>query len=300
MKIVFYGNHTVGVRSLSTLCDCAEIVGVVAHPEDAEDGFRYESVYAYALRRGLKVIRGEGKSAAVREFVSGVGADLFWIADYRYLLQSLLLAIPTLGVVNLHPSLLPKYRGRASINWAILNGEARLGLTAHFVDAGMDTGDIIEQTSFLLEPEQDVGDALNMYYPLYEDITRRVIYHFMCGTVPREVQNHAAATCFPARKPTDGLVVWTRSAVDIANLVRGVAKPYPGAFTYISGVRVIIWKVAIESEDCPCVPAKVVSVGPGKEFCVSSAKGLLRIKDWESPSGMIPNIQVGLELGRSL
>jgi methionyl-tRNA formyltransferase len=134
------------------------------------------------------------------------------------------------GAINLHTSLLPKYRGRAPINWAILNGESELGLTAHWVDAGMDTGDIIMQRKFLLGQDQDVGDALQLLYPIYEYVTEYIIDGFKHETLSRLKQNEAEASVFPRRKPQDGLIDWNRPARDVWNLVRAVAHPYPSAF----------------------------------------------------------------------
>jgi len=293
MKIVFLGNHTVGVRTLDTLCKCAEIVGVVAHPVDPEDGERYESVYAYAISRGLKVIRGSPKSPEVRVFMEEAMADLLWITDYRYLLPLELINLSKFGAVNLHPSLLPKYRGRAPINWAILLGEEQLGITAHFVDEGMDTGDIIEQLKFRLTLEQDVGDALELYYPLYEQITKLVMSHFQKGQVPRRVQDHASATVFPARRPADGRINWEEPVRNVLNLVRAVASPYPGAFTYLRGERINIWQARIESAEGAFRPGKVISVGPENEFCVACSSGMLRVLKSQEESGGGIDVKAG-------
>lgn len=245
MKVVFLGNHTVGVRALEAISESEEIVGVVAHPPDEEDGVRYLSVYDFAVRRGWKVIRSKGKDAALKRFIMAAKPDLLWITDYRYLLPFSLLSMAPLGVVNLHPSLLPKYRGRAPINWAILHGETTLGLTAHFVDEGMDTGDIIEQISFELKPEQDVAHALEILYPLYSKLTDRVLKYFRSGKVPRKPQDHTQATVFPRRRPKDGLIDWKQSNRSICNLVRAVASPYPGGFTVIDSCKIRVWKASL-------------------------------------------------------
>ncbi len=245
MKVLFLGNHTVGVRTLATLRNVVEVVGVVAHPQDPEDGVRYESVFAYAKSHGLQVIRGAAKNSDVNAFVAGARADLLWVTDYRYLLPMSLVKLSAFGAVNLHPSLLPKYRGRASINWAILNGESTLGLTAHYIDEGMDTGDIIEQVSFNLRQDQDVGDALRLLYPRYEAVASRVLGYFRAGKVPRNAQDHSQATSFLRRKPDDGEIDWRQNAVNIVNLVRAVAAPYPGAFTKHEGSKLMIWRASV-------------------------------------------------------
>jgi methionyl-tRNA formyltransferase len=248
MKVVFLGNHTVGVRTLQAISRRAEVVGVVAHPPDPEDGVRYESVGSFAAQNGWKWIRGKARTPEVYTFIAAAKPDLLWITDFRYLIPSEMIALAPLGAVNLHPSLLPRYRGRAPVNWAILNGERRLGLTAHFVDEGMDTGDIIDQISYEICDAQDVGDCLNILYPLYAGMTQKVLAYFESGRVPRVSQDHSCATSFPRRRPEDGVIDWTQTARSIFNLVRAVAFPYPGAFTAMSGQRVTIWKARVDSD----------------------------------------------------
>ncbi len=135
MRIAFLGNHTVGVIVLKLLFKEKDIVGVVAHPADPEDGIRYRSVYKFAVKHCLPVIRAKGKDKNHEQFIREKKPDLLWITDYRYLIPKNIISLAPLGTINLHPSLLPKYRGRAPVNWAIINGETILGLTAHFVDS---------------------------------------------------------------------------------------------------------------------------------------------------------------------
>jgi methionyl-tRNA formyltransferase len=248
MRVVFLGNHTVGVRALQAISESAEVAGVVAHPPDPEDGVRYESVGSFAGQNGWKWIRGKARTPEVHSFIEKAKPDLLWITDFRYLIPPEMIALAPLGAVNLHPSLLPRYRGRASINWAIIYGERKLGLTAHFVDEGMDTGDVIEQVSYEIRDDQDVGDCFDILNPLYASITRQVLSYFEGGGVPRVAQDHSLATSFPRRRPEDGLIDWTQSARSIHNLIRAVAAPYPGAFTILNGRSVTIWKARIANE----------------------------------------------------
>ncbi len=278
MRILFLGNHTVGVRTLETLLDRAHVCGVVAHPPDPEDGIDYLSLFDFAQVQGLNVVRMAGREAGLIDFARQCRPDLIWITDYRYLLPGVVTSMARLGAVNLHPSLLPKYRGRAPINWAILNGESELGLTAHFVDEGMDTGDIIEQERFLLTEEQDVGDALRALYPLYASITRKVLRHFESGQVPRRIQDHDHATVFPRRRPEDGRIAWQLPAGRIRDLVRAVAKPYPGAFSFCRGKKIMIWAAALyPSESTAASPGRVLFTEKNA-FVVVTGKGNLLIR----------------------
>jgi methionyl-tRNA formyltransferase len=207
-----------------------------------------------------------------------------------------MIGLAPLGTVNLHPSLLPRYRGRASINWAILNGDRRLGLTAHFVDEGIDTGDIIEQVSYEIGDDQDVGHCLNILYPLYGGITRKVLSHFECGRVPRMAQDHSRATSFPRRRPEDGRIDWAQSARSIYNLIRAVAFPYPGAFTTLSGQAVTVWKARMASEGASeSEPGRVIrdhELGP----LVQCGQGTLLLTRFETQASHSA-LQTGCQLG---
>lgn len=281
MKVVFFGNHTVGIKALSAISETEEIVGVIAHPQDPEDGVRYSSVYEFAIQHNWKVIRSTGRNSKLEKFIKETQPDLLWITDYRYIVPSSLISLAPLGAVNLHPSLLPKYRGRAPVNWAILNGEHELGLTAHFVDEGMDTGDIIEQIAFLITEKQNIGDILEILYPLYENITQVVLNYFHTGHIPRYPQEHSRATIFPRRRPEDGLIDWTQSNRSIHNLIRAITHPYPGAFTFWKGTKIMIWSsTLLPSKTAAGVPGEVISSNPNNFFvctglgtiCINSAE----------------------------
>ena len=296
MRVVFLGNHTIGVRVLQVMRQEAEVVGVVAHPPDPEDGVRYESVFDFARQCGWNTIRGKGKDPQTLDFVSAARPDLLWITDYRYLIPQEIIVVAPLGAVNLHPSLLPVYRGRASVNWAILNGETTLGLTAHFVDAGMDSGDIIEQVSYELGEDQDVGDALNILYPLYASMTKRILAEFQSGKVPRVPQDQSRATVFPRRRPEDGVIDWKRPARAILNLVRAVAAPYPGAFTTMDGKKLTVWKARIVSETgSGSAPGCIVEVDQSV-LLVQCGQGILALLDVERED-FPEQLGVGCRLG---
>ena len=285
MRVVFFGNNVMGVIVLEELSALAEVAGVVAHPPDPEEGVVYPSVFDAARQASIAALRCRGKDPALREFVAACAPDLIWITDYRYLLPESVFGLAPLGAVNLHPSLLPRYRGRAPVNWAILHGEEHLGLTAHFVDAGMDTGDIIAQEQYRLEPDQDVGAALDMLYPLYRRITRKVMGCFAAGEAPRRRQNHALATDFPRRRPEDGVIDWTRSARDIHNLVRAVARPYPGAYGYLARRRFTIWKASLDAGEAgPGVLPGSVLVDDGLGVRVMCADAPLRLLEFDCAS----------------
>lgn len=245
LNVLFLGNHTVGVRTLKVLSAHVNVVGVVAHPEDPEDGNCYESVWEVANEMGLPTIRAQSRSSDFIQFVESLSVDLIWITDYKYILPPSVISLPRIGSINLHPSLLPKYRGRAPINWAIINGEDKFGLTAHWVDTGMDTGDIIEQHSYTLSQHEDISDALQKLYPLYEKITASIVLNLLSNRhLGSTCQDHSQSTSYPRRTPQDGLIEWNRPAIEIWNLVRAVAPPYPGAFGMVDRGEIHVLKIS--------------------------------------------------------
>ena len=299
MKVLFFGNHTVGVKVLEAIQETEEVVGVIAHPADSEDGVRYASVYDYAVKNGRKVIRSKASDPLVLSFVLDCMPDLIVIADYRYLLPESILALAKLGAVNFHPSILPKYRGRAPINWAILKGEKELGLTVHFVDRGVDTGDIIAQEQLVLSEAQDVGDALEMLYPIYSSLARAVLQYFRQGNVPRHPQNLGHYNTYPARKPEDGLVDWNQPATSVLNLIRAVAFPYPGAFTTLAGKKIIIWHARRVDSCRPLitrgVPGQIITIELG-ELMIQCVDYILALDKVEYDNNNI-RVVAGMVLG---
>lgn len=275
LRIVFLGNHTVGVRTIHALHRYSTLVGIVAHPKDSEDGVRYESVFCEAKKMGIPAIRAGGRSPELKDFITSVRPDLIWVVDYKYLLSQEVIELAPMGAINFHPSLLPAYRGRASINWAILRGESRMGLTAHYIDRGIDTGDIVGQLEYNLAESEDVGDALNRLYPLYQDLAKYVLEKLASGQIHRKPQPTEGESLFPARCPDDGLIVWGTSAIKVRNLVRAVAAPYPGAFTCFSGGILRIWK----ADKILPIPAHLTT-SPGEVLeCINGTHLVVACKD---------------------
>jgi methionyl-tRNA formyltransferase len=290
MRVVFMGNHTVGVRTLATLCRSCEVTGVVAHPPDVEDAVRYESVYDFATRQGLSVKRLRPTDDHFQSFVRAARPDLIWLTDYRYIVPRDILVMARLGAINLHPGLLPKYRGRAPLNWAIINGETRLGLTAHFVSEDVDAGDIVAQESFDLAPSEDVGDALEKLYPMYENITAQVLGAFEGGTIQRTPQANGVRKVHPPRRPEDGWIDWRRRASDIGNLVRGVTRPYPGAFGFVGERRVTFWKCAVEQRPVDAAPGTILEIAGDGSFRIACGSDVLIALDYSVESaGSVEN-----------
>jgi len=282
MKIVFMGNHTVGVIALKELLKHANVVAVFAYPDHYDDGNLYLSVKECAKKNNIPLFQHKGISDKQAEkAISKFKPDLIVTADYKYILKKEVFDIPKFGAINFHPSLLPQYRGRAPVNWAIINGEKKCGLTVHYIADEVDTGDIILQKEIEIQTEDTIKDIHDKLFPLYKGLTCEIINLFKKGKPKGHKQNNAKATTFPARKPDDGLIDWRLKAADIYNFVRAITYPYPGAFSFLDDEKYIIWDChVLDKKLCSgykaSVPGQILSVNKDN-IEVAARDGILSI-----------------------
>ena len=161
--------------------------------------------------------------------------DFLFSFYYRLMLKAPLLALAARGALNMHGSLLPRYRGRAPVNWAIIHGETQTGATLHYMTEKPDDGDIVAQTAVPILPDDTAKEVFDKVTVAAELTLHGALPALFAGTAPRRAQDRAQATYFGGRKPEDGVIDWSQPAVDIHNLVRAVAPPYPGARTRLRG-----------------------------------------------------------------
>ena len=236
MKVVFCGTPQFAVPTLKHLLTQPEfeIAAVVTQP-DRPSGrgmqVSFSPVKEAALAAGVPIHQPEKiRSPEAQELLQAIAPDVIVIIAYGQIIPARLLSIPKLGWINLHASLLPKYRGAAPINWAIVNGEGTTGLTTMRIDAGMDTGETLLQTEMAIGPGETTPElAARMAEagaPLMTDTLRGI----GAGTLASRAQNHAEATSAPLLKKEDGRIDWRRPAKEIYNRMRGFT-PWPGAYT---------------------------------------------------------------------
>jgi methionyl-tRNA formyltransferase len=187
-----------------------------------------------------------------------------------------------LGAFNMHGSLLPRYRGRAPVNWAILHGEPETGATLHHMLEEPDAGDIVDQERVPIGPEDPVGTVMARIRDAALTVLARQLENLLRGTAPRSPQDHARATSFGRRRPEDGRIDWQRPAREIFNLVRAVTRPFPGAFAdFEPERRLMVWWAR------PLVgaaaPGRILSSAPLR---IGTADGCLEVLDaeWRSPA----------------
>ena len=244
MKIVFMGTPQAAVASLEKILrDGHEVVAVYTQPDrPAGRGNRLTAppVKEFALERNLPVFQpAKIKTPEALELFRSHAADVAVVVAYgRILPQTFLEAYP-FGALNVHFSLLPKYRGAAPVNWAIVNGESETGVTTMQMDAGLDTGDILLQRETAIGTEENSIELMHRLSGLGADLLSETLKHL--EKLARIPQNHDEASFAPIMKKEDGLLSWMLSAREITDRVRGF-QPFPTAFTFYGGKKLTIWR----------------------------------------------------------
>jgi methionyl-tRNA formyltransferase len=236
-RAVVFGYHDVGVRCLRALIVSGiEVPLVLTHADDPDETIWFESVARTAAEYGIATIAPVDPNAAeIVERVAACRPDFLFSFYYRSMLKQTLLALPSRGALNMHGSLLPKYRGRVPVNWAIIHGETETGATLHYMLDKPDSGDIVAQEAVPILPDDTAREVLDKVTVAAERVLRGALPALLAGNAPRVKQDAGAATYYPGRKPEDGTIDWSKSAPTIHNLVRAVAPPYPGALCDVAG-----------------------------------------------------------------
>jgi len=284
MRIVFMGTPEFAVPSLESLIKSKyEIVMAVTQPDKPKGrGYRVccTPVKQYALSKGIPVFQPEkiGEPSAVSKLAE-TNPDLFVTCAFGQFLTSDVLSIPKQGTVNVHASLLPKYRGAAPINWAIINGEKKTGITTMMTVLEMDAGDILLQKEIEIDDAITAGQLHDRMSLLGAELLLETVKQIEDGTLERIPQNDSEATFAPRITSITGKIDWGSAARQIHNLVRGT-NPWPGAFSYFKGERMRVWKTEIidESKTPELKPGTILEVSKDG-FAVQTGSGLILVSE---------------------
>lgn len=246
-RIAVFAYSDTGHACLKSLLDRGEdVVLVVTHADDPKEPRWFPSVAELARAKGIEPLTAEDPRApAVLARVETARPELLFSFYYRGILPKKLLELPRLGAFNIHGSLLPKYRGRAPVNWAVLLGEKVTGATLHWMTERADSGDIVDQQEVSIGPDDTAFDVQRRVTAAAVQVLERRLEQLKSGSAPRRPQKEAEATTFGKRSPEDGRIDWTRTAGQVHDLVRAVTHPYPGAFTDIFGGKTYLWKTGL-------------------------------------------------------
>ena len=277
---VVFAYHNVGVRCLSVLlAQNVDVRLVVTHEDNQAETIWFASVKKLALEHGLKVLTPADPNAPeIVEQVRAAQPDFLFSFYYRHMLKAPLLKIPKQGCYNLHGSLLPKYRGRVPINWAVLKGETETGATLHAMLEKPDAGGIVDQTAVPILPNDTGRDVFEKVTVAAELTLHRSLPALMAGTAKLRPQDLSQGAYFGGRKAEDGRIDWKQPARDIHNLVRAVTRPYPGAFSDTPRGRLQIWRTlpaALPATGAPRIYAE------GGDVLAQCGDGVLKIIDAE-------------------
>jgi len=279
-KAVVFAYHDVGARCLGALLDAGvEVPLVVTHRDDPAEKIWFASVSAFSKQNKIRTLEDPANPDLQKE-LREIHPDFIFSFYYRRMLPVSLLKLAKRGAFNMHGSLLPKYRGRAPVNWAVLRGETETGATLHQMVEKPDAGRIVDQERVPIGPDEAAVEVFRKVTAAAEKIMKRSIEKIISGTVVLKPQDLSRGSYFGGRRPEDGRIDWSKSAAEIHNLVRAVAPPYPGAFTEFEGRKLKIFRSKKE-ERIPPENRK----GPyreGKEwFAVCGDGKVLRLLDVE-------------------
>jgi methionyl-tRNA formyltransferase len=253
IRLVFCGTPRFAVPSLKHLLiqKDFEIVGVFTQPDRPRgrgQEISYSPVKEVTLEENIPLLQpAKVRAPEVEAQLRELAPEVIVIIAYGQIIPARLLGIPRHGWINLHASLLPKYRGAAPINWAIVNGETRTGLTTMRIDAGMDTGEMLLQEELAIGAEETAPELMVRLAEAGAPLMVNTLRGLVGGTVTGRAQNHAEATLAPPLKREDGRIEWTRSTEEIYNRMRGFA-PWPGAYTEFRGQMCHLWGKPVSNE----------------------------------------------------
>jgi methionyl-tRNA formyltransferase len=268
---VVFAYHDVGCRCLEVLLDHGvEIPLVVTHRDSSGENIWFGSVADLARERRIEVVMPDDPNGA--EFLGRIQAlrpDFLFSFYYRLMLKPELLAIPKRGAFNMHGSLLPKYRGRAPVNWAVLHGETETGATLHEMVEKPDAGRIVDQEAVAILPDELAVEVFGKVTRAAERVLRRSLPKLIDGSAVLRAQELSRGSYFGGRRPEDGRIDWSAPAKRIHDLVRAVAPPYPGAFTEIEGkkLRVLRTRRCTGKSEVPASPYLYVREGRCHAVC---------------------------------
>ena len=278
-RILFFGYSEVGYECLSLLLGRGDnVVALITHEDNPQEKIWFKTPAVAAREKGIPVFTpATVNTPEWRVQLAALQPDIILSVYYRHMIGTKILGLPRLGAWNLHGSLLPRYRGRAPINWAVLHGETRLGMTLHRMVKAPDAGAIVDQAGVAIGPRDSAEQAFRKVLPVARLVLARQIDALLSGTAAETPQDEALATYFGGRKPEDGRINWTLTSKQIFDLIRAVADPYPGAFVEVGGGRLMVWWAEPDSAATRGRrgrPGEILSVAP---WVVATADGALEL-----------------------
>jgi UDP-4-amino-4-deoxy-L-arabinose formyltransferase/UDP-glucuronic acid dehydrogenase (UDP-4-keto-hexauronic acid decarboxylating) len=286
MRCVVLGYHNIGCVGIKALLkNKIDIVGVFTHKDSQNENIWFDSVAELACEKGLPVFAPEDINHPVWvEKIRQLKPDIIFSFYFRDMIKSDILSIPLQGCLNLHGSLLPAYRGRVPINWAIINGEKETGVTLHYMTLKPDNGDIVAQEKIVIADSDNAKDVHLKAAAASETLLNKILPQIKKGKVVRKKQDESKATYFGGRKPADGEINWGCTSSEIRNLVRATTRPYPGAFSYMGDRKCLFWEVSEVKSTVKVKPGTVICQQP---LVIACGKGAIQVESAQIENGVL-------------
>jgi len=287
-NVIFMGTPDFAVPSLTALhafgCRVDLVVTQPDRPKGRGRQLSPPPVKTAAEALGYEVIQPEKiNTDAFYEAILRRAPDLLVVVAFGHILPKRILEIPRLGPINLHASILPRYRGPAPIQWAIINGENETGITSMLMDKGLDTGEMLTVERTPIHPEDTAGSLHDRLALLSADVLVKTLKGFQAGDIRPIPQNHGDATYAPLLKKSDGQINWHHDAIRIERFIRGMT-PWPGAFTFLENKRLKIYQTQPVALNQNAAPGTVIRSFPD-ELRVATGKDALTILEIQGASG---------------
>lgn len=287
-NIIFMGTPEYAVPSLKAIHNSRHHLSLVITQPDRPKG-RGRKVLPPPVKKtaadlGYEVIQPiKIKTPEFAESLIRLNPDIFVVVAYGRILPKQVLDIPKIGPINVHASLLPKYRGPAPIQWAVINGEKETGITTILMDEGLDTGDVLLMAKETVRPDDTAATLHDRLATLGAEVLSQTLERFAQDDMRPVLQDHSLATSAPMLKKSDGQILWEKPAEQLDAFIRGMT-PWPDAFTFHGRVRLKIFKARVISSATNASPGTVVE-GFADELCVATGEGLLSILEIQGESG---------------
>ena len=305
MRIVFMGTPDFAYVQLKALLEAGhEVVAVVTQPDKPNkrgNKIVYSPVKVLALENSIEVLQPTNiKSLEAVQRIQSFNPQIIVAVAYGQLLSQKILELPKYGCINIHASLLPKYRGSAPIHWSIINGEVETGVTTMYMDIGMDTGDMIYHEKVSIGEYVTVGELYDKLAAIGASLIVKTIAHIQTGVAPREKQDEAKSTYAPLLSKDTGKINWNNTSKQIANLVRGT-NPWPVAFTNYAGqkIKILTTQNHQDTIDIDSEPGTIIEYVRNKGLLVKTGDGAIYLDMIQFPNKKKMNMDTYL-LGNTI
>ena len=284
MHAVVFAYHDVGVNCLKALLSAGiQVDLVVTHQDDPNENVWFGSVAKLCEERHIPYITPSANQLMdLVPQIQKLAPDYLFSFYYRHMIPAELLACAKIAALNMHGSLLPKFRGRAPVNWAILHGETKTGATLHVMEMKPDAGDIVGQAEVDIGPDETATEVFTKVSQAAVKVMNTVLPQLIQGNVPRKANPLSQGSYFGGRKPADGQIRWGQTAFEVHNLVRAVAPPYPGAFTDWQGQTMIVARSSLTGPfpDKLDLGACGIQVVDNRVFGICGDHTVIEILEW--------------------